>query len=165
MRLEILSLFAVAICAATGGCATSRSVNGPGDFGFLAKGGSCHGLAEDAGTAAAIAVDLQRAPPPSDGKRIEAWRMLAFATHEPLQARGWSKEEIFSFAKELVAATSKVDKVTAILTADLYFETACDLLRKDQGVQPYSLVSTKLTSCLHRADRREGLQCASGVIR
>ncbi len=91
--------------------------------------------------------------------------MLAFATHEQLEARGWSREEIFSFAKELLAATSMVDKVTAILTADLYFETACNLLRKDQGVQPYSVVAAKLTSCLHRADRREGIQCASGVIR
>ncbi len=91
--------------------------------------------------------------------------MLAFAIREPLEERHWTKEEIFAFAKEILAASKQVDKVTGILTAHLYFESACELLRKGQSVQPFSLVTAKLTSCLHRDDPREGLQCASLVIR
>jgi hypothetical protein len=102
---------------------------------------------------------------PADGKPIEPWRILAFAVHKPLEDRGWSREEIFVFAKDMLAASSQVDKVTGILTADLYFESACELLRKDQSVKPYSMVTGKLASCLHLGDRREGLQCASKLIR
>ncbi len=147
------------------GCASSHSVSGPGQFGFLAKGGSCREFAEDAGAGAAIAFSLGQTPLPANGKTVESWQMLAFAMREPLQSRGWTKEELFVFAKDMMSASSQLDKVDGILTANLYFESACELLRKNQTVQPYSAVTTKLTSCLHRRDRREGLQCASGLIK
>jgi hypothetical protein len=165
MRTKISLLVLATACSVGFGCASSHSLNGPGEFGFLAKGGSCHRLAEDAGAAAATAYTLGQVPPPANGKPIEPWRMLAFVVHKPLEDRGWSREEIFEFAKDVLAASNQVDKITGILTADLYFESACELLRKDQPVQPYSLVTAKLAACLHLGDRKEGLQCASRLIR
>jgi hypothetical protein len=165
MRTTMRFLLLTAAFSLGVGCASTHSLNGPGEFGFLAKGGSCHQLAEDGGTAVAVAYTLGETPPPAGGKPIEPWRILAFAIREPLEARHWTRDEIFAFAKELLAATKQVGKVTGIFTAHLYFESACDLLRKGQSVQPFSLVTAKLTSCLHRDEPSEGLQCASRVIR
>jgi hypothetical protein len=81
-----------------------------------------------------------------------------------LEGRGWSKDEIFTFAKDTIAASAQVDRDTGMLTAHLYYESACELLRNNHPVQPFSQTTAKLASCLHLADDRAGLQCASRLI-
>jgi hypothetical protein len=141
-----------------------QTVNGPGEFGFLAKGGTCLGLARDTSTMAGLGYSFGHNPKGADGKIVDPWRLLAFVMEEPYSRRGWSKDEITALAKEILAANDYPDQVTEVLAADLYFETACNLLQHGQAVPRFSSVTSKMVTCLRHHKRKQGLQCASRAM-
>jgi hypothetical protein len=156
-------LLICSVCVAGAGCASVQTVNGPGEFGFLAKGGTCLSLARDTSTMAGLGYSFGHDSKGKDGKMVDPWRLLAFVMDEPYSQRGWTRNEIAALAKEIIAADYP-DKITEILAADLYFETACNLLQNGHPVPRFSTVTAKMISCLHQHKRKQGLQCAARAM-
>lgn len=141
-----------------------QTVNGPGEFGFLAKGGTCLGLARDTSEMAGMGYSFGHDSQGKEGKMVDPWRLLAYAMDESYSRRGWSKQEVTTLAREIIAANDYPDKVTEIRAADLYFESACNLLQRGQTVPRFSSVTGKMLKCLHHKKRSQGLQCASRAM-